>query len=144
MEVSHKNWHNSRIFHRQKFTFFKNKMWDFSLTQTHLDITHQVFFVLLCKWINSFCNKRYCLLEYIYVTTILLFWGWFSLGQIQPGKLLLSSIASAWLAWKQDCRPLSQPSGIKKAPKPREDRGISVCAPVFWVWLGIDRFHLGL
>ena len=35
------------------------------------------------------------------------FWGWFSLGQTQPGKLL----------W-QDRRPLSQPSGIKKAPKP--------------------------
>ena len=26
------------------------------------------------------------------------FWGWSCLGQTQPGKLLLSSIASAWLA----------------------------------------------
>ena len=26
------------------------------------------------------------------------FWGWSFLGQTQPGKLLLSSIASAWLA----------------------------------------------
>ena len=25
------------------------------------------------------------------------FWGWSHLGQTQPGKLLLSSIASAWL-----------------------------------------------
>ena len=44
-----------------------------------------------------------------------LFLGVVSLGQTQPGKLLL-----------QDWRPLSQPSGIKKAPKPRDDRGISV------------------
>ena len=25
-------------------------------------------------------------------------WGWSCLGQTQPGKLLLSSLASAWLA----------------------------------------------
>ena len=53
-------------------------------------------------------------------TDSLSFWVWFALGQTQPGKLL-----------QQDWRPLSQPSGIKKAPKPREDRGISVCVPVF-------------
>ena len=52
----------------------------------------------------------------------MVFLGVVSLGQTQPGKLL----------W-QDRRLLSQPSGIKKAPKPRDDRGISACVPVILV-----------
>ena len=54
-----------------------------------------------------------------------------SLGLTQPGKL----------PW-QDRRPLSQPSGIKKAPKPREDRGISVCVPVILVLARNRSFHV--